>query len=277
MQANDILTNVRIQTQASNPQQRWSNAQLLPLVSQAQQLIVREILWPVSYYIFQTVTGVARYQVPEILDTLQVYVQGQPLIRSDIETLEGDLINYYDQSGQGGGPGGFTIPGLPMVLAGGQFTPQWTSQAPATYPVASSLGTATDVSCPWYPGQRPRYYYDGGVIGLLPPPAGVSPVVVRCIKQPADLSELTDNLDLPTIAKMALVWKTIELMMFANAEQPAASDQRNYAMSQYKEEIVELRKWKRQYDGSNGTKGPIFLTYRNFYARGNNRNFGGLE
>ena len=273
MDVNDILTNVRIATQESNPNQRWSNDQIIPLISQAQQLIVREILWPPSIYTFSTQPAVATYQILEILETLQVYIQGQPIVRSDIETMEGDQIFLWDQSGQTGGPGGFVQAGQPPALAGGQWTPQWSGTPPVTYPVASGLGIDVDTASPWIPGMRPRYYFNGGVIGFVPPPQGSYPVVIRCVRTPAEVTEPTDNLDLPVIAKYAITWKVIELMMFANAEQPAASDQRNYAQSEYEKEIVKLRKWKRGFDGGM-TKGPNFLTYRSFYARGNNRNFG---
>lgn len=270
MTANHILTEVRIIAQESNPGQRWSNAQLLPLLSQAQRNVMLDVMWPPSIYIFSTQAGVQYYQMPEVLDTLQVYIAGQPLVRTDIETLQGDDILFFDQTGSGGGPGGFIQAGQPTVLAGGQFTPQWSGQAMETYPVASTLGIDTNTAMPWYPGMRPRYFYDGGVIGFVPPPAGVYPVYVRCIREPADVSQPTDQLAVPTQFSTALTWKTLMYMMFSNAEQPAASDQRNFAQSEYENERRKLLRWKHRYSGGH-TKGPKFITYRSFYARGNNR------
>lgn len=273
MIVNDCLEYSRVLLAEPNSGQRWSNAQLIKFIDRAQKLIVRKILWPVSRYEFMSVPTVQEYQEPEILKYLRVFIQGQSLPHADIDTLEGNQIQLYDQTGQGGGPAGLIVPGVAPQLAGGQFVSKWTSQPAATYPVSSPLSYPAPDAQPWFPGRRPVWYDRGGNIGFLPAPAGIYPVVVDCVRQPFTLVNPTDAMVLPDISLDTVCWKTVELACFPGGEDES-SDQRNYAMSEYGKSVAELDGWANGMAGQ-GPEGPKPLTYRSFYTRGNHRNFGG--
>lgn len=264
----DVTTFARSLTGDGTTGIRFTDAQLISYVDRAQKLIVRDLKWPPSRFVFTTTSTVQEYQLQEVIKILAVYINGQPLVRTDKATLEGRQIQFYDQTGSGGGPGGLVVPNQAPVLAGANYTPQWTSQTASTYPVPSSLGYPAPDAAPWMPGQRPRYYCNGGSIGFVPAPLGALKVVCDVIAQPVTLQTLADALMLPDIALDALSWKVIELMYFSDKE--TGADQRNYALTEYTKALGELRSWKRGYDGS-GPKGPKPLTVRSFYVKGRNK------
>ena len=90
MNAADVISLVRTLVNEPNPNQRWTDQQILQYISLAQKIIVREVLFPVARYVFQTVANAQEYQVKEILEIKEVYIQGQPIVRSDKATLQGD-------------------------------------------------------------------------------------------------------------------------------------------------------------------------------------------
>lgn len=253
--------------------QRFSSTQYIRFVDRAQKLIVRDLKWPPSRYVFTTTPTVQEYQLQEVIKILAVYLNGQPLPRTDLPTLEGRFIGTYDQSAHGGGPGGLVVPNLASQLAGSSNTPQWSSQPPASYPVSNTeMGTYAGTSS-WFPGHRPAYYCNGGNIGFVPAPAGAIQFVAQVVQQPYTLQTLTDALVLPDLAGDALAWKAIEYMFFSDKDTSGAADQRNYAMTQYKEALSELRRWRSGYDGD-GQRGPKMTQYRSYFVRGRNT-FGG--
>lgn len=271
MLASDVLSYAKTLSGEGVTGQRWTDDQLRSFIDRAQKMVVRDLKWPPSRYEFKTTSTVQEYQLQEVIKIEAVYLQGQPLIRTDKNILEGRFRNEYDQSGSGGGPGGLVVPNEAPVLVGNQYTPQWTSQTAAAYPVSSGVGFGYPVNTPWYAGQRPRYYCNGGNIGFVPAPLGALTVVCDVIAQPPTLQSNSDALVLPDIALDALAWKAVELMFFSDKDAGGSSDSRNYAMSQFQQSMRDLRSWKNGYDGD-AARGPKPLTYRSFYVKGQNRN-----
>lgn len=268
MQAQDVVTLARDLLNEPTPGQRWTDAQLIRFTDRAQKSVIRTLKWPESRFVLTTTPNVQEYQIPEVVRMLRVYLQGQPIVPTNIPTLEGQQIQLNDQTGSGGGPGGLVGNSAP-ALAGGQYTPQWTSQPPASYPVASSLYAPSPAAQPWIVGQRPRYYMRGGMIGLVPAPLGAYPLVMDCIAQPATLENLTDTLVLPDIALDLLAWSVCEFCYYADPQNQGAGDSRNFAMSEKQKALQEVKAWKREYDGV-GPKGPNILAMRSFYTTGQN-------
>lgn len=270
MQAQDVVSLVRTLLNESTPGQRWTDAQLLQFTDRAQKQVLRTLKWPESRFVLTTTPNVQEYQIPEVVRMLRVYLNGQPLVATNIPTLEGQQIQLNDQTGSGGGPGGLVNTGTAPSLVSGQYTPQWTGQVAASYPVASALSAPSPSAQPWMVGMRPRYYMRGGMIGLVPPPLGAYPLVMDCIAQPATLTNLTDTCVLPDIALDAISWTVCEFCYYADPQNQGAGDSRNFATAEKQKAMQEVRAWKREYDGV-GPKGPNILPQRAFYTAGQNK------
>lgn len=275
MIASEVYGFAQQQCGEQNVGQRWTVAQWIAATDRAHKHLSRELKWPPSRFLFTSQPGVQEYQLQEVLKILDVYVNGQLLVQTDIATLQGEQIQISDQSGSAGGPGGLISPQAPPTLAGGPYSPAWAGQGAAAYPVANVQGTTLSAS-PWFVGQRPMYYCEGGNLGFVPPPLVAYPVVVRCIKQPALLQNPTDALVLPDICLDALAWKVCEYFYYANPQQDGNSDSRNYANAQYKEALIACKDWKRTYAGDTG-HGVIPRTYRTDFTKGQRRNSGGWD
>jgi hypothetical protein len=269
MIAQDVINLVQDLSGEGIVGQRFAPSQYIRFLDRAQKCIVRDLKWPPSRYVFTTTPTVQEYQLQEIILILDVYLNGQLLTRTDIPTLEGRQIQLYDQTGQGGGPGGLVVQNEAPNLAGSTNTPQWTSQPPLAYPVTSPIGGVAPDAQPWFAGRRPAYYCRGGNIGFLPAPLGAITAVCDVVSQPVTLQTANDALMLPDTAADALAWQVIEYMFFSDKDTSGAADQRNYAMTEKQKALAELRAWKRGYDGG-GPRGPKMLTYRSFFVRGRN-------
>ena len=273
MQAQDVTTFARTLLNEPTPGQRWTDAQLLSFADRAQKLVIRTLRWPESRFSFQSAPNVQEYQIPEVVRVLRVYMNGQPIVRSDIPTLEGQQIQFNDQSGTGGGPGGLLAPNTAApALVSGNYTPSWTGQAPASYPVQSSLGAPSPSAQPWIAGQRPRFYLRGGSMGFVPAPLAAYAIVVDCVAQPFTLSSLADACVLPDIALDALAWKVCEYCNYADPTNQQGADSRNYAAQASTKAMADLKGWVKSYDGV-GPRGPNVLALRSFHTKGQN-NFG---
>lgn len=270
MQAQDVTSYARSLLSEPTNGQWLTESRAIQFVDRAHKIIVRSLKWPESRFVFSTQPTVQEYQLSEVIRILRVYVAGQPVVRTDIPTLQGQQWQFDDQTGTVGGPGGYVAPGQAPVLVGNQYTPQWTSQPATAYPVASSLGYPSPSAAPWMAGMRPRYYTRGGNLGLVPAPLGTYQVVCDVIAQPVTLVSDTDTLVLPDIALDAVAWKVCELAYFADRDNQGAGDSRNYAQTEFNTAMKELKAWRREYDGM-GPRGPNVLTNRSFYRKGNNR------
>ena len=270
MKASDVLTQVRPLLGESSTAQRWSNQDLLGFIDSGQKTMVRTLLWPESRTIVTTTANIQEYDLNEVLLVLRVYLQGQRLVETSIPTMEGDSLQLYDQTGTSAGPGGLITNGVPTLVTG-DYTPQWTGEAAAAYPVASSLAPPGPTGQPAYVGQRPMYYLRGGNLGVVPLPAGSYPLVLDIIRQPDTVNNTSQTLVLPSIAMDALAWKVCELAFFSDRTQSGAAQQMQAASQQYMKALTELKSWRQQYGGGTD-EGIKMLTMRSFYTKGNNRN-----
>lgn len=269
MQAEDIVTFARQLLKEVTPGQYWEDSTLILFADRAQKYVVRQLRWPEGRFSFNSVANVQEYQIPEVIRVLRVYMNGQPIVQTNIPTLEGQQIQLNDQTGTGGGPGGLVAPNEAPVLTSGNYTPQWTGQPAASYPVMSSLSAPSPSAQPWINGQRPRYYLRGGSIGFVPPPLGIYPIVIDCIPQPYQLVNLADACVLPDIALDALAWKVCEFCYYADPTNQQSGDSRNYAAAMFKDAMNEVKAWRKTYDGI-GPRGPRILSQRSFYTSGQN-------
>jgi hypothetical protein len=258
MLVTDAIAYERLLLGEPNNGQRWSDAQMVLFNDRAQKQIMRDLKWPPTPFFFNTIPGITEYaqDEPEILRILRLYVAGQPLVRTTKALLQGQQIQFDDQTGSGGGPNAFG------AIITGMYTPQWTGTPQANYPVASSLGYPSPNAQPGYPGQRPRYYLDGARIGLWPTPSGAYPVYVDAVKMPPDLV-LTGDFVLPDGSMDAIAWYVCMQAYFSDRSESGSSESRQAAAQEYDKALRELRTWVRQYDGF-GPRGPKPLAYRAF-------------
>lgn len=113
------------------------------------------------------------------------------------------------------------------------------------------------------------YYVRGGNLGIVPAPAGVVPVAIDCIRQPAQISATTQAVTLPDIARQALMWRVVGLAYLSDRGQEAQV-LRTQADDNYQREVSDLRHWRQTYSGTN--RGVNLLTQRSAQGtRGNNR------
>jgi hypothetical protein len=203
----DIVARVRIQTAEPNPR-RWTDAYLLQLINDAQRAISLRLDFPRETMTIPTVVDQREYQVTELVKIWAVYIQSpdgsqQELYGTDISTLQGDLLQQYDNTSG-------TQVGAPIQ------SPQWLTQAPQLFPVASTqIGGWVPTKLPYQnnvqnSAQRPCYYLRGGYIGVLPPPStNTSTINIDCVPKPPDLQTLQNASIFPDTFINALKWKVV--------------------------------------------------------------------
>jgi hypothetical protein len=247
---------------------------MLELLDEANQMVVRDLEFPMSRLVTVTVPNIQEYALPEIIFIKRVYVAGQLIVPTTKQVLEGHQDESYDQGlgnavptptapiAGGGGPPGNT----------GMYSPAWTDQAPASYPVTNVWGSPAPDAQSWFMGQRPRYYLEGGVIGLVPSPLAEYALCIDCLRVPDQIVDLNQNLVLPSNFRLALAWQMVALARFAddNDRSTAAAQA---AEQKYDAEIRKLRMDQKRRDGDQ-PRMPKFFTMRSKYQIGNNRNTG---
>ena len=217
MLASDPVTLARqwLNDTATGSGQRWSDATLIVFLNQAQWKLMRDVLFPSARMSIPTVPNQQEYQTGTILQTDSVYVNGQLAVPSDIPTLEGHQIGLYDQGLRGGNPA--PVPGSAAPPStSGPYAPTWSSVTPQGYPVANWSGWPAPDSVPACTGQRPRYYFRGGFIGLVPAPANSPPLdtngnpipnlVIDGVFLPPAIGSLADPMVFPNHFTEALGW-----------------------------------------------------------------------
>lgn len=270
LQAGDYVAQERVllSTPNSSTNTRWIDADLLQLTTRAVRHVVAQVFFPESRVSIQTVANQQLYSVdPRGLGVHQikrVYVNGQLATPTDIGRMEGDQTGNYDQSGYGSAASGGDGP----TGAGGGGQPQWTVATPVSAPFLNSYGTPRATQN-FYPGGPPRFYTRGGLIGIVPMINANAWITVDCVMVPDALTTLTDPVTLPDEMFDAVVWKVCEFAAFADSQSPGTADQRNYAMGQYREELKNIRTWKRQFEIENTASVPN--TNRKFFRYGMNR------
>lgn len=244
MQLGDINAQVRILLAEPDSTGRWSDTDLASLINQGQKAVVKELEFPEGTLVNQTTAGQQEYTIPEVFKILRVYVAGQPIIQTDIPTLEGAQIEMYDQSAP-------------------NYLPQWLSQNSTAYPVASDTGYPYPSTLPFYAGQRPQWYLRGGNIGLVPPPAGTYTLQIDIVPVPAALANAADVSTLPSNFLQAIAWYAVYQAKFADSRLEDAA----FAMQQFEGEMGKLRAWKSSFKGSTN-RAPVLLTYRSMTNTG---------
>lgn len=252
MTGGDLNSLFRLYTAEPDNQGRWSDADAYTLINESQNYIALQIEWPVAHLSSSTVQNTQEYTIPEILKIERVYLQGQPCVPTDIATLEGTQIGFYDQTSK-------VTP----------YTPNWNSQPAATYPVTNvQMGYPNGVS-PFYVGQRPQYYINGGNIGFVPPPAGVYTMDIWGIGVPRAMANPSDVCDFPSFFKSAIAHKAAELAFLSDSQLEKAQTQG----LKFMEWMPQLRTWK--YDLlKNKSRGPRPIAYRHFFRRAASRGRG---
>lgn len=250
MLASEVTARIRQELADPNTSGRYSEAELLGLVSDAQRLLTRVCKWPKGVLLGQTIANQMEYVLPEVERVDYVYVAGQPILPTTVEQLQGNQIGFYDESGPG-------------------YTPQWVSAPASAYPISSSMGGYNQMGLPFYPGQRPQYYLRGGNIGFVPPPVGTYNMMVYCIPVPAAVTTDQQVLVFPSQAKEALVWRCVADEMFADQNDTLMQ----IAEAKYQENLKLLLSTLKSLNHDKPSQ-PMVRTYRNMY-RGRLRASGG--
>lgn len=223
---------------------RWSFADVANMINQARFTINAELDYPQGNISTTTISGQMEYELPQITKILRVYVGGQIIIKSSIPTLQGDQIEFYDQTGTNNAP-------------------QWNTQNAAAYPVTgTSFGSPYSNTLPFYQGARPQYYLRGpGVIGLVPPPAGAYSFSIDIIPRPNTLVNQNDvDSSFDEFFKEAIVQGAVMRAMQGDRDQ----DARMQAAQEYSLQMKRLQLWIADFT-SGAPNGPIPVTYRGFY------------
>jgi len=180
MQTQDVITLARSYLNDPSSAGRWSDATLINFYNIASQEVIRDVEFPESRVTTTTVANQQEYATPELITVYRVYLAGQLLTPTTLQVLEGHQSMDYDQNALSGypvtttqTPGSGGPPGTT-----GPYSPSWNVTPPAAYPVANAFGPPVADAQMWGPNQRPRYYFRGGSIGIVPAPAGVYDLVL---------------------------------------------------------------------------------------------------
>jgi hypothetical protein len=240
---------------------RWSKDTLYNFIDRSNKRLVRDTWFPDSRITFSTVADYQVYQIPLLLKTYRVYVAGQLAVPTDVPTLEGKQIWMWDESAVNGQAPLVGSDAPPGTL--GPYAPQWAVQTPLSYPVANGQWEfpAPDAQ-PWNQFERPRYYFRGGYVGLVPPPANVVEVCIDCVRQPDTISADGQNLTTPENYLDAIVWGAVEFALFGDRD-PASIQYLQLATQNREREVRKLVEWRWEYQGEQrkGPK-PSLLRYR---------------
>jgi hypothetical protein len=254
-------------------------------LDKASKKLMDKIRFPWARISTFIVPGLQEYQLPAVVDIRSVYVDGVLIVPTDIQTLEGHQIQSYDSSGrtgvppapfQGGGPTG----------SGGMYVPQWTIEPPQIYgsgPEATGLQSyPSPDAAQWSTGQRPRYYWRGGYIGLVPPSLSSPPLnenqepipnfIIDGAVIPDDIEALGAPLWYPDNCLDYLSWFIVFRGKFAD-DTDKTSESRNFARQELNDELERLRMWADSYRGDD-VRGPKVQTNRRFWRKGRHRNRG---
>ena len=227
MNLGDINNRVR-NIYAEPTTRRFTQAMIADFVNAAQTQLAFEVSFPEATLKFPVSNGVREYQLPEILRILRVYMLGpdgsfQPMIGTDIPTLEGEIQETYDNTSG-------AIQGSP------QQSPLWLTSQSQAYPVTQTqIGGRVPTKSPYSPYARPAYYLRGGNIGFSVPPVTTSPqtqIQVDYQPVPPNLYANSDVSIFPSLFLDAICWKVIEYMRISDNSSAAAD-----ASMRYKNEI----------------------------------------
>lgn len=270
--ASDVIGLARANLSDTQAQGRYSDASMLLWASRTVQELVRRLKFPEARvtYTNGTIAQQQEYQFPEMVRTLRVYVAGQLLVPTDLQTLEGHQILLYDQGGNTGVPNAGS--GGPTGNAG-TASPLWTTQSALAYPVLNALGYPSAGVQSWYQGRRPSYYWRGGYLGLVPAPIGGGySLIVDGVALPPAIEADTDEISIPD-SFVPTAACGVEVYALGSDRDDSSLQTRVNKAAEYEARIKELRAWVQRYNGD-APRGPKMFTLRSFYTRGSHRNRG---
>jgi hypothetical protein len=260
MQAQDCIA--LLQTELGDTSfARFTQATYLQWIDRANKRVVRDTLFPDSRIVQQTVQNKQLYVFPPLIKVYAIYVAGQLIVPSDLPTIEGRQIQQWQENPN---PSSTVSPGSDGPAGSqGPYAPNWVVQTPLSYPVSNgwAQSVAPDAQ-PWWLGQRPRYYWRGGQLGLVPAPSNSTPVdiVIDCVRLPDTVNSPSQTLTTPDNFLDAIVWAACAIAKFAD-DGARAADQRDYAENRYAQEIRALKEWRSEFVGEQ-RDGPKVLTQR---------------
>lgn len=250
------------------------------LASACQQLM-RDILWPECRVTTATIPNLQKYQLPEIIDVIAVYLQGRLCIPTTKSIMEGNAIGKWDDGSiyQYGGPQYPPVPGNDGPQGNtGYYAPQWTVQTPAQYPQANTYGGGygswpVPTGAPWNCGSRPSFYLEGGFIGFVPTP-NAGPVIIngevqnnidiRCILPHPDVVDEEMNLWFPESCLSPLAWNMNEQMGYSDNSQTSMG-RAQYAATKYEREKNQRRTDIKVYTNARNQDNPKMITGRQYW------------
>lgn len=256
---------------------RFTASDVANLATRAQNQLAFEVDFPQATLNILLVSNQQEYQLIDLMKIMRVYTAvfnadnpsfpyafKQELIGTDIYTLEGDIIQTYDNtSGHN--------QGYP------QQTSQYIAQIPQQYPIQSSRGGGPyPTKLPWQThsqspntgshGSRPQYYLRGGYIGVVPRPVQTNPatyLMIDYIPAPPALVNTPDNSIYPDIFLEAIIWKMVEFASYSdhNSAQMQASQM-------YQNEITnKINPWIQKIQATK-PKTLVPITKRTYFRRG---------
>jgi len=252
---------------------RFTAADVAQLATRAQNQVAFEVDHPESTQNILLVSGQQEYQLIDLMKLLRVYTAvfnsdnpnfpftfKQELIATNIGTLEGDVIQRYDNSSG-------IVP----------QTSKYIAQQPELYPYAGGPNNARGFgnnSCEPYPtnmpwsscNSRPSYYLRGGYIGVVPIPLQSNPptyLMIDCTPAPPALVNTTDNSIYPDIFLEAIVWKMIEYASYSDHN----SAQMQAAQMYQNEVTMKINPWIQRLQATR-PKTMVPITKRTYFRRG---------
>ena len=227
---------------------RWSLQDSATLINQARYSISAELDWPQGTITTTTIASQMEYTLPTITKILRVYVAGQLIVPTTIPNLQGDQIEFYDQTGTNNAP-------------------QWNTQVASAYPVTgTSFGSPYPSSLPFVQGARPQWYQRGGNLGLVPPPAGVYTLSIDIVPRPSALANLTDiDNCYDEFFKEAICQGAAMRALQSDRDQ----DARMAAADAYRTQMKLLKSWVEDMTAG-APRGPMPVVYRGFYQNNGN-------
>ena len=233
---------------------RWSDAAVLNFIDRGNKRIVGDVLFPDSKVIQSTVANKQLYQWPLMLRTDALYVAGELIVPSRIETLEGRGLWTWDASNVNNLP---TVGSDAPAGTVGAQAPAWTVTEPVSYPDATGTWCQPAPPTPaveaqaWNDLQRPRYYWRGGFLGISPPPANSSPVVqmqLDGVRQPDTIVADNQTLTTPDNFMECIVFAGIALAFF-NDTSATGTQKQQAAEETYGMHKRRIMRWRGMYEG----------------------------
>ena len=269
MTGQDILRQTRM-ILAEPSQNRFTDGVLLAQASIIQRQISLDLDFPEATFTYGIVPGQQEYQLDTLSKILRVYIKTASgsiieLYPTDIPTLEGDILQIYDNTSG-------TVLGAPTQ------SPQFLTQSPQAYPMVNvsggggTVGTKYPYSNTSSGGQRPCYYLRGGYLGILPPDSVATGDVIKvdCIPTPADILSAGQTSIFPRTFLNAVVWGVVKYCRMSD-QNPLYQA----ADAEFEKEMSRLNLWKMNKLQQNKPKTFVPRTIRTDFQPGGSNVGGG--